>query len=524
MKKTISLFLALFSAVLIHSNEKAIIEGMSFMASSPTDIKLDLDAFKKDSYSMALCDYLLENPEKSEFETENLLIYMRNLSFSKAYRYCDLRESTKKKPKKCDWSDIITGYENQNMEFMINEEIADSDYYKGVRKFLKNADSRKDNSKTFTNMAECVDYLLSLSEEKLNSEIESIRKSAGDKLQIIIGTENDDTHRISKENVLIIDFKGNDVYIAENGYSLACGINSISGVIDFHGDDIYEGKSFDIGCGINGIGFIDDRDGNDSYSSKHGAMGAGFCGMGFILDRSGNDSYTGSGFCQGFGFTKGMGFIYDISGDDSYIARNGFEDHREESYHAHLSQGFGYGVRDIASGGIGIILDESGDDLYSGEYFVQGSSYWKSLGILYDNSGNDVYKSRRYSQGAGTHFTTGLLFDRTGDDMYHSWGVSQGCGHDFSFGMLTDYSGNDLYYSNWLSQGAGNANGTGMLIDFEGDDSYKTNKTDCQGWANPLRNTFSYGMLFDMKGRDSFKETNASTRVKTRMGVLIDKD
>ncbi|PIP14461.1 MAG: hypothetical protein COX48_00675 [bacterium (Candidatus Stahlbacteria) CG23_combo_of_CG06-09_8_20_14_all_34_7] len=524
MKRIINFIFTIIFISSVHANEKAIIKGLSYMALLPQDIRIDLDAFKCDSFSMKLCDYILENPEKSEFEMEEIIKYIKYLSISKTFEYAEKMDASKKENKKIEWKNISLTQSNVNMNFLIDSLITDGDYYEEVENFLRIVEKRKNNEEDYMNILKSVDYLLSLSENGMKSFIEDMQKMNRGNVEVIIGTENDDTHYVSKGNKIIIDFRGNDIYIALDNYSLACGIDGISGVIDFHGNDAYIGKSFDIGCGINGVGFIDDREGNDSYNSQYCSIGAGFLGMGFIIDREGNDSYLGSGNCEGFGFTKGIGFIYDIYGDDSYIVRGGIEDNREEGYHSHLSQGFGFGIRDIASGGVGILFDNAGDDIYLGEYFTQGSSYWHSLGILYDNAGNDIYKSRRYSQGAGTHFTVGLLMDRDGDDIYHSWGVSQGCGHDFSFGMLTDYKGDDIYYSNWLSQGAGNANGTGVLIDFEGNDSYKTMKRDCQGWGNSLRKTFSYGMLFDMSGKDAFNEINQKTEVKTKMGVLIDKN
>jgi len=247
-----------------------------------------------------------------------------------------------------------------------------------------------------------------------------------------------------------------------------------------------------------------------------------FCRFWFVIDNSGNDNYISKGYSQGFGFTKGVGFIYDKSGNDFYLVQNGIIDNREVGYHSHLSQGFGFGIRDIASGGVGIILDLNGNDMYKGEYFVQGSSYWFSFGLLYDSTGNDTYSSRRYSQGAGTHFTTGVLMDREGDDSHYSWGVSLGCGHDFSSGFLFDYKGNDLYISDWLSIGAGNANGNGILIDFDGDDFYSSKNKDCMGYGNPDRNTFSIGILFDKNGKDLYNGKELKTNVRSDLGVLID--
>lgn len=522
MKKINALLLPLLLFCSLSANEKALIEGLSYMACSPRDISTERDAFIKDSFSMKLCDYLLEKPERSEFETEILVEKIRKLSFGRAFSYCDNLKNGKKKNGKADWSFLRKKRDFTEIGFLTDTLITDSIYYAKAEKYLASLSfvSEEDLKK----MLDAADYMLSLDSAGILKLAEALRSEYGADFEIIIGGAGNDTYLLEKGNRIIVDLFGDDAYLSKGGYSIACGNNGLSAIIDLSGNDSYVGESFDIGCGINGVGFVDDRGGNDSYSSQYCSIGAGFGGLGFVLDRGGNDAYSSCGFSQGFGFTKGAGIIYDASGDDSYTSAGGMNDPREDGYHSHLSQGFGYGIRDIASGGAGILLDDSGDDMYFGEYFVQGSSYWHSLGILYDSKGNDLFKSRRYSQGAGTHFTVGLLFDREGNDLYHSWGVSQGCGHDFSFGMLSDYSGNDAYFSNWLSQGAGNANGTGVLLDFSGDDAYRTEKTDCQGWANPDRGTFSYGMLFDMSGEDVFNGSFIKSAVKTRMGVLIDKN
>jgi hypothetical protein len=73
-----------------------------------------------------------------------------------------------------------------------------------------------------------------------------------------------------------------------------------------------------------------------------------------------------------------------------------------------IGQGFGHGVRagkDTSGvpGGIGILIDEKGDDTYIADYFAQGASYYYGVGILNDMDGDDQYLSGRYSQGAGIH-------------------------------------------------------------------------------------------------------------------------
>ena len=200
------------------------------------------------------------------------------------------------------------------------------------------------------------------------------------------------------------------------------------------------------------------------------------------------------------------------------ISRGGVADFREKSgAYQTCSQGFGQGFRGFAAGGIGILYNGEGDDIYEGSYFCQGSSYWLSIGMLIDNKGNDTYQARRYSEGAGVHSSIGALLDREGNDSYTSWAVSQGCGHDRSIGMLWDSQGNDRYSAEWLSQGSGNDAGRGILIDEQGDDTYAAGTQGTQGCGifDVRRDEMSIGILVDGSGSDTFKGNGKSNNVWT---------
>lgn len=312
---------------------------------------------------------------------------------------------------------------------------------------------------------------------------------------------------LKKQVSIIIDHNGNDVYASlEGDFSQGCGNFGVSILVDREGNDIYKGNNFSQGCGVFGIGILQDEQGNDIYSGDTMVQGAATFGIGLLIDLKGDDKYDGSLMTQGFGYTKGFGGIIELDGDDMYQSGNKYLDYREsEGAFRSFSQGFGFGCRNYAGGGIGILADYRGNDTYTGSYFTQGSSYWFSLGILYDQEGRDTYNARRYAQGAGTHLSVGSLLDCSGDDRYTSWGVSQGCGHDFSQGILVDMKGNDEYISDWLSQGAGSQSGVGILIDMQGDDSYK-GQSNIQGIGSydELRDLNSLGLLFDLNGKDAY--------------------
>ena len=351
---------------------------------------------------------------------------------------------------------------------------------------------------------------------------------------IIIDLGGDDEYNISASqekgvgSSVIIDLGGNDVYRAESDFVYGSGFFGTGILVDLSGDDTYLTKNFSLGSGLFGVGMLVDEEGDDKYFGDTFTMGAGSFGMGFLTDMAGSDQYSGALFAQGFGFVSGMGALIDSSGNDNYFAGGRYKDIlRYKDHYISLSQGFAYGLRPMMSGGIGILFDLSGNDLYTSDIFGQGSSYWFSLGTLMDAEGNDKYVSFQYAQGAGTHLCLGILEDGSGDDVYISHGVSQGCGHDLALGMLWDKSGDDNYVTYDLSQGAGSANGFGILVDEGGDDGYYVGRNDnTQGYGNPRRDYGSVGMLLDFSGKDRYNGNGRDSTwwtTPSKWGVGIDR-
>ena len=328
-------------------------------------------------------------------------------------------------------------------------------------------------------------------------------------------------------STVIIDLEGNDLYTADEGYAQGSGAFGFNCLIDQAGNDTYLSHDFSQGSGFFGVGILYDSKGNDRYRSDIMGQGAGAFGCGLLCDLEGNDSYYGNLYTQGFGFVGGVGLLLDVSGDDCFFVGDTYSDYREpDAAFDSFSQGFGLGDRYFASGGIGVLWDKNGNDTYRSNYFSQGSSYWFALGLLLDGAGNDSYQARRYTQGSGTHFTIGALIDRSGNDIYASWGVSQGCGYDYSQGLLFDGEGNDTYRADWFSQGASGNAGVGALIDGSGNDSYNSGSFNSQGSGqyNEKKAEGSIGVLLDLKGKDSYtgKGKNDSLWRQGKYGGGID--
>lgn len=325
---------------------------------------------------------------------------------------------------------------------------------------------------------------------------------------------------------LVIDYQGNDTYSGDIGPGT--GLCGYAFVVDISGDDIYSSQNLGLATGIFGEGVILDFSGNDTYSTDIYGEGAGLFGAGVLSDLDGNDTYECLQCSQGFGFVKGCGILIDRKGDDVYIARDDtikYPSSQSKEHNASLSQGMGFGVRadftdgHSLAGGVGMLIDASGNDKYSCGIFGQGCAYWFGVGALIDFAGNDEYNGIWYVQGAGAHFGLGILIDSTGNDRYKAtMNMAQGAGHDFTLGYLIDYEGDDYYNAPNLSLGGGNANGMGLFIDFSGNDEYVTHSGITLGRASiasrgGLRDYMKcFGIFIDGSGKDKYTEPFAKNR------------
>jgi hypothetical protein len=304
---------------------------------------------------------------------------------------------------------------------------------------------------------------------------------------------------------LVIDMDGDDEYRSE-GDGQAFSVGGLAVLLDLGGDDRYRIRGFGQGASLGGVALLIDQAGDDLYEGDSFCQGAGSLGIGALVDGGGRDLYDASTYAQGFGHLAGFGLLQDLGGHDSYLLRARYLDQiRYDDRFVTLGQGFGFGLRPDLSGGIGLLHDLEGNDLYNCDIYGQGAAYWWALGALVDRGGHDRYIGHQYAQGAGVHLAAGLLLDGGGNDVYSSRGVSQGCGHDLALGLLADRGGDDSYLSWDLSQGAGNANGTGLLVDEQGEDLYAMRSlAKPRAWGDSRRRTGSLGLFVDGGGRDHY--------------------
>jgi HEAT repeat protein len=154
---------------------------------------------------------------------------------------------------------------------------------------------------------------------------------------------------------VLVDVAGNDRYVADVYGQGASYWYSLGLLIDDDGNDAYVLGHYGQGAGIHlSAGMLLDRAGQDLYFTEYGVGigGAHDLSVGVLVDRGGDDHYVGSGGSQGGALSNSVALLLDDGGDDEYTAA------RPGSSHGSAAP-----ARD--TGGIGLLLDASGNDHYS---------------------------------------------------------------------------------------------------------------------------------------------------------------
>lgn len=304
---------------------------------------------------------------------------------------------------------------------------------------------------------------------------------------------------------LLLDLGGNDHFVNEDRTLPAQGaaLFGAAVLLDCKGDDVYESRYLSQGAGQFGAGLLADLEGDDVYRMEVAGQGAGLFGVGLLMDLGGRDEYCLCGDGQGYGGVGGVGTLVDRSGDDLYYAEPKAEKFFRPDYHGWMeynysyAQGAGIGRRgDISdghswAGGMGTLIDLDGNDRYVSGTWSLGSAYWFGIGLCYDRSGNDVYESCTFAQASGAHFCVAALIDEGGDDRHTVYGKSTCCvgfGHDYTVALLLDRSGDDVYETFDGCLGRAIRVSQAFFLDLEGNDCYRVKEgAKCLGSADRSR-------------------------------------
>ncbi|MBM4352609.1 MAG: hypothetical protein FJ109_02255 [Deltaproteobacteria bacterium] len=324
------------------------------------------------------------------------------------------------------------------------------------------------------------------------------------------------TSRPTLPLAVVIDMAGNDLYTTQGaGPAFAAGFLGYGILLDRSGDDTYSARYDSVAAACLGVAVLKDESGVDFYDSVDGAQASAHLGAALLLDMAGDDHYYAFRMAQGMGAYRGTGLLLDRSGDDFFEAEDDeviYPAAQNPNYNANMSQGAGFGFRndvvpftDTYCGGIGMLADLVGADVYSGGIFSQAVGYWFGVGFLIDSEGDDSYSGVWYNQGAAAHFAGGAHLDSAGNDTYYC--VQDQCmgeGRDYSIGTLIELGGNDEYYAKGgRNIGSGDLFGSGVLWDAGGKDSYKDDTPWAIGFVTTdtyVENSFTFGLFLDTGG------------------------
>ncbi|MBU0517399.1 hypothetical protein KJ564_00510 [bacterium] len=344
---------------------------------------------------------------------------------------------------------------------------------------------------------------------------------------------------------LALDLSGNDNYINEDEFLPAQGaaIFGAGVLIDLEGNDQYQSTRLGQGAAMLGIGVLADMDGDDKYDLWTSGQGAAYFGIGVAIDNRGDDKYKLWGDGQGYGGVGGVGTLVNRTGDDHYwcepLSANVFRpDYHSKDGKKNYSyaQGCGIGRRgDITdghswAGGIGTLIDLTGDDLYESANWSLGCGYWYGMGFVWDGDGNDKYHSENWTQACGAHFCIGALIDEGGDDEHFvpgSQSAGLGFGHDFTIALLLNKGGNDHYKI--FNDGLGYAINMSQVFFFDtaGNDRYETQGGHNYGMNNfqqynppiigafPLLYADQICLFADLSGQDAYTAIDRESSRKT---------
>lgn len=337
---------------------------------------------------------------------------------------------------------------------------------------------------------------------------------------------------------IVIDLGGNDHYRSTGKWGVACGMLGTAIIDDREGNDTYECGDWGIGAAFGGVGLLIDGKGNDRYLGGTNSIGCAAYGVGGVADLEGNDIYDSHAMSVGVGQPGGVGFVFDHSGDDRYRCTG-------ETPSSYGTQGewfgggigCGFGWRTLACGGVGLVVDASGNDIYDAGEFGLACGYFMAVGAVRDMEGDDIYHSSRYGLAAAAHAAVGVFMDDKGNDVYEGkTAASIGGVWDIATGYFYDGAGNDVYRCDGLGLGAAAQNAFGIFWDAGGDDVYRSGSGDFQHGARTIgevggfeyaggRLARNFGVFIDGGGTDSYprdNRKNGSTVVENEYAIFWD--
>ena len=158
------------------------------------------------------------------------------------------------------------------------------------------------------------------------------------------------------------------------------------------------------------------------------------------LGRCGQRQHTSWGLALGFGGPGGLGIVLDNAGNDQYQCGYKYPSGYNKSDAPTAKPGdpeFQWDSFGLAMGMGRRVCPPDPDAL--------GFNLAGGIGMVIDLAGNDKYDSSNFSQACGYFFGIGLMLDLAGDDHYQAARYGLSSGAHYGLGLFIDYQGKDTY-------------------------------------------------------------------------------
>jgi hypothetical protein len=338
-------------------------------------------------------------------------------------------------------------------------------------------------------------------------------------LVIDLGGDNsyvDGTTSLGRPVLVTLNLGGGNKFTGERPGIQAANILGVSMICNLAGNNVYQAKDLAQASTIGGVGLIVEHGGKNIYRGVRRVQAQAVGGIGVIVSHGGENDYHAAMWAQGFGGPLGFAMLDDIDGNDHYycggLYPNSYKP--ETPGYEGCGQGVGAGIRQVADGGIGVLLNGGGHNVYEFDYLSHGGGYWCGLGFARDFGG---YSQRliarknfnggprtealfqRFGCGWGCHYALGFCFDDRGHSVFQGSIMGSGMGWDCSVGALCVFAGGNRFEATEsLTQGCGAQGSLGILYHY-GDESIFKGYT--QGYAST---TLTYHKPQECGGNFSF--------------------
>jgi len=297
-------------------------------------------------------------------------------------------------------------------------------------------------------------------------------------------TFHEGTTSLDRPVLVLLGLGGNNVYRASRPGVQGGAVLGVSMLVNLAGNNVYEARDVAQGSCLSGVGVLLDYGGNNKYRGLRRVQGHALGGVGALIARGRGNDFHAAMWAQGMGSPLGFGLIDNLGGYDHYYCGGLYPNSYtpETPGYEGWGQGVGAGIRQSADGGIGVLLDGGGHNVYEFDYLAHGGGYWCGMGFARDFGPDNKYLIcrkafyggerteplfQRFGCGWGCHYALGFCFGDGGSNVYEGTIMGSGMGWDCSVGALCCFAGgNHFQATGGLTQGCGAQASLGILYHY----------------------------------------------------------